>query len=187
MLSATPAAPDDDALMQRAAAGDEVAYGVLVERYQRRLRGFCRVMLRDEVVAYDLAQDVFLKIWSSRAKYRARGRFKEFLFIVARNTCRSYARKRAVYDLLGFSSGIEQLERASVADAPEQEQQLRSVELALLRLPERFRVPLTLRFVEGLDYAQIARVIGRTESAARSRIFYGLKQLAALMPEEVLP
>ena len=185
MLSAAPPPPDDDALMLRAAAGDEAAYGVLVERYQRRLRGFCRVMLRDEVVAYDLAQDVFLKIWASRSKYRARGRFKEFLFIVARNTCRSYARKRAVYDLLGLSPGIEL--QANAADAPEQEAQLRSIELALLRLPERFRVPLTLRFVEGLDYAQIARVIGRTESAARSRIFYGLKQLVALMPEEVLP
>lgn len=184
--TSTPAGPDDDALMARAAQGDERAYAELMERYERRVRGFCRLLLRDEASAYDLAQDVFLKVWARRAHYRPQGRFKEFLFMVARNTCRSHARKRAVFDLLGVWVGSEQLERVAVA-APTtsvHDERLHCLELALLRLPERFRVPLTLRFVEGLDYAAIARVIGRTESAARSRVFYGLKLLSGLIPEE---
>jgi RNA polymerase sigma-70 factor (ECF subfamily) len=172
----------DDALMTRAASGDQRAYVELVERYERRVRGFCRVLVRDEVVAYDLAQDVFMKVWARRAQYRPRGRFKEYLFTVARNTCRSYVRKRAVFELLGLRKGFEP---AVAAEEPEREERLHSLELALLRLPEHFRVPISLRFVDGLDYAAIARVIGRSESAARSRVFYGLKQLAALLPEEV--
>jgi RNA polymerase sigma-70 factor (ECF subfamily) len=174
---------DDDALMCLAAAGQTQAYVALVERYQRRIRGFCRMLVRDEVVAYDLAQDVFLKIWAKRAGYRARGRFKEFLFTVARNACRSYGRRRVMYELLGFAAQPEPtLEREDC----EREQRLQCIEAALLSLPERFRVPLSLRFVEGLDYAEIARVIGRSESAARSRVFYGLKQLSALMPPELM-
>jgi RNA polymerase sigma-70 factor (ECF subfamily) len=174
--------------MMLAAAGQQRAFVELVERYQRRVRGFCRVLLRDEAMAYDLAQEVFLKVWARRAQYRPQGRFKEFLFTVARNTCHSYTRKRAVFELFGLSPSSEQLERAQPASSEdsEREARLQSLEVALLRLPERFRVPLTLRFVDGLDYAEIAGVIGRTESAARSRVFYGLKQLAALIPEEWL-
>ena len=194
-LSVVPARPApetagarrDDALMALAAAGQKEAYVELVERYQRRVRGFCRVLLRDESMAYDLAQDVFLKIWARRAHYRAQGRFQEFLFSVARNTCRSYARRRALFELLGLSPGAEPLEGARLVgcDEHERDERLQNLEHALLRLPERFRVPLSLRFLEGLDYAEIARVIGRTESAARSRVFYGLKQLSALLPPEV--
>ena len=184
-----PEGPDDDTLMMRAAGGDEHAFGELVERYQRRIRGFCRLLLRDEVTAHDLAQEVFLKVWARRAHYRACGRFKEFLFCVARNACRSYVRKRALLELFGLADTLEPLQAArfEATDDSERDDRLQLIERALLRLPERFRVPLTLRFTEGLDYAQIARVIGRTESAARSRVFYGLKQLALQLPEEVLP
>jgi len=73
--------------------------------------------------------------------------------------------------------GVEELEEA---------QTLALVSAALHRLPDKFRVPLALRFVEGMPYDEIAQVIGRTPSAARSRVFYGLKSLAALVPQEVL-
>lgn len=75
--SEDPDAPADDALMQRAAVGDTHAFCELIERYQARVRGFCRVLLRDEVLAYDLSQEVFLKIWTHRGRYRGEGRFKE--------------------------------------------------------------------------------------------------------------
>jgi RNA polymerase sigma-70 factor, ECF subfamily len=177
---------DDDALMTLAAAGRTSAYVVLVERYERRLRGFCRLLVRDEAQAYDIAQEVFLKIWKRRERYQPRGRFKEFLFAVARNECRSFSRKRAVLELFGLARLPEPCESSwPLPDETPNEVRLQLVEAALTRVPEKFRIPLTLRFVEGLSYAEIARVIGRTESAARSRVFYGLKALSALMPAEM--
>lgn len=169
--------PGDDVLMARAAAGQETAFGELVERYERRVRGFCRMMVQDDALAYDLAQDVFLKIWKRRAHYRGQGRFKEFVFTVARNECRSALRRRTLFEWLGLSAQAEHSAELHADDAPDE--RLQVIAAALLRLPERFRVPLTLRFVEELSYAEIARVIGRTESAARSRVFYGLKELAS--------
>jgi len=56
--------------------------------------------------------------------------------------------------------------------------------LALSQLDEKLRDALVLRYFNDLSYDEIAAVIGRTPSTARSRIFYGLKRLAELLPKE---
>jgi len=178
----------DDALMALAAQDNEGAYVTLVRRYERRIRAFCRLLLRDEVLAADVAQEVFLKVWEKRRDYRAGGRMKEYLFTIARHHCQSAARKRAVRAWLGLDEvPEEQLQRPHEgAEALAEAQTFAMVAAALHRLPDKFRVPLALRFVEGMPYEEIAQVIGRTPSAARSRVFYGLKSLAELLPAEVL-
>lgn len=180
-----PAASDplsDDALMVRVAAGSTTAFVSLIERHQAALRRFCAAACGDGEAARDLAQDTFLELWRIRAGYRPEGRFKALLFTIARNKCRSFSRRRRVARLFGARAEPDRVIDPR-SDRPEEE---RLVAAALQRLPERFRTPLMLRFVEELPYEQIAKVIGRTESSARSRVFYGLKELAALLPPEVL-
>jgi RNA polymerase sigma-70 factor (ECF subfamily) len=189
--TSTPApgqALSDDALMALAARDDQAAYVSLVRRYERRIRSFCRLLLRDEVSAHDVAQDVFLKVWEKRREYRPNGRMKEYLFTIARHHCQSAARKRTVRAWFGLDEvPEEQLQPVPApSDALVEAQTMALVAAALHRLPDKFRVPLALRFVEGMPYEEIAQVIGRTPSAARSRVFYGLKSLAALLPPEVL-
>lgn len=178
----------DDALMALAAQDDQGAFVSLVRRYERRIRAFCRLLLRDEALAHDLAQEVFLKVWERRREYRPGGRMKEYLFTIARHHCQSAARKRAVRAWLGLEEvPEEQLQQPPAGvEALSEAQTFALVASALHRLPDKFRVPLALRFVEGMPYEEIAQVIGRTPSAARSRVFYGLKSLAALLPAEVL-
>jgi RNA polymerase sigma-70 factor, ECF subfamily len=178
----------DDALMALAARDDHAAFVTLLRRYERRIRAFCRLLLRDEILSTDVAQDVFLKVWEKRRDYKPGGRMKEYLFTIARHHCQSVARKRAVRAWLGLEDvPEEQLQRPpEIVEALTEAQALALVSAALHRLPDKFRVPLALRFVEGMPYDEIAQVIGRTPSAARSRVFYGLKSLAALVPEEVL-
>lgn len=181
-------AVSDDALMALAAQDDQAAYVSLVRRYERRIRSFCRLLLQDDVAAYDVAQDVFLKVWEKRREYRPNGRMKEYLFTIARHHCQSAARKRTVRAWLGLDDvPEEQLQHAPAgSEALAEAQTMALVSAALQRLPDKFRVPLALRFVEGMPYEEIAQVIGRTPSTARSRIFYGLKSLAAILPAEVL-
>jgi RNA polymerase sigma-70 factor (ECF subfamily) len=174
--------------MALAAQDNEAAYVTLVRRYERRIRAFCRLLLRDDILAADTAQEVFLKVWEKRRDYRPGGRMKEYLFTIARHHCQSAARKRSVRVWLGLDEVPEdQLQRPhDGAEAMEEAQTFAMVAAALHRLPDKFRVPLALRFVEGMPYEEIAQVIGRTPSAARSRVFYGLKSLAELLPAEVL-
>lgn len=177
---------DDDALLQLAATGDVRAFEEIVRRHEQHLRRFCRLLVRDDALARDLAQESFLRVWQVRATYRPEGRLRELLLATARNLCRSHHRKEAVRTLFGLTRAQAE-PRVSDGDGLEEKERTVLVARALEQLPEKFRTPLALRFVEELSYEEIARVIGRTESAARSRVFYGLKALAALLPPEMLP
>jgi RNA polymerase sigma-70 factor, ECF subfamily len=179
------AEPSDDRLMAEAAAGRPSSFTQLVARHEARVRRFCLLLLKDPALADDVAQEVFLRLWEARARYRSEGRLRELLFTMARNGCRSAGRKAAIRSLFASLVGTPDPEppRDELAEA-EEHALLRS---ALEKLPEQFRVPLVLRFVEELPYEEIARVIGRTPSAARSRVHYGLKALGELLPPEVMP
>ncbi len=178
--------PSDDELMALAMAGRTAAFTRLVERHQSAARRVCSVICHDETLARDVAQDVFLQVWRLRSEYRPRGRFREFLFTLVRNQAQKSLRKRKLLSLFGLAPEPRDEPVAdSEVESLEQEQLRVLVAAALKRLPEQFRLPLVLRFVEELSYEEIAAVIARTPSAARSRVHYGLKALNELLPEEV--
>ena len=179
-----PEVAGDDALMLRVAAGEHDAFRTLVDRHQTAVRRFCRTIAGDQTHAHDAAQETFLRLWSARERYVARGKFTAYLFTLARNVSRSMTRRRRVLQWFGHDSeaqtGID-AETAMIAG-----ESTRLVTVALDRLPERFRTPLILRFIEGLGYDEIAEVIGRTPSTARSRVHYGLAALRERLPDEVM-
>ncbi|MBI4821520.1 MAG: RNA polymerase sigma factor [Deltaproteobacteria bacterium] len=178
--------PSDDAIMLALQAGDRRALADLARRHQGPVRRFCTAMLLDEQLARDVAQEVFFRIWVRRGSYEPQGKLRAWIFTIARNECRSMNRRRFWRSLLPMS--LSAIDPALPADEVlERNSQEALVRAALGRLPEKFRVPLILRFVEELDYEQIAQVIGRTPSAARSRVHYGLEALAELLPPEVKP
>lgn len=177
------AAPSDDDLVLAAAAGDTTAFETLVARHEVALKRFCRSIVGDEEAARDAAQETFVKLWRARLRYRAEGRFLGFLFTLARNTARSTVRRRVVRSWFG----LDEVPSAAPGERLDRQETTALVQGALARLPENLRTPLVLRFIEELSYDDIAEVIGRTPTAARSRVHYGLKALEALLPQEVRP
>ncbi|MFT3706300.1 MAG: sigma-70 family RNA polymerase sigma factor [Archangium sp.] len=173
--------------MGLAALSDQRAFVELVRRYEAQVRTLCACLTGNEAIAAELAQDTFLEVWNARERYRPEGRFKELLYMVARNRCRSHARKKWWRQWLPFDETPEDSlpTHASPDELRAGQERDALVRQALSKLPEKFRLPLTLRYVDELDYAAIARIIERTESAARSRVMYGLQALAALLPPEV--
>jgi RNA polymerase sigma-70 factor, ECF subfamily len=184
-----PTASSDDYLMGLVAADQEQAFAELVQRYQPRLQRFCEVLLKDRTAAIDATQDVFSRLWEHRRRYRPQGRLRELLFMMARNHCRSAGRKRWVRSWIPLDespSALDVTEPHGTEGSLERNERQMLVAQALGKLPEKFRIPLALRFLEEMPYEEIARIIGRTNSAARSRIHYGLQELAALLPDEVV-
>jgi RNA polymerase sigma-70 factor, ECF subfamily len=179
-----PAEPGDEALME---AGTAAAFEQLVRRHYARVVRFCQRSTGSDAIAEELAQETFVRLWRARARYEPTAGFRVFLYTVARNLCRATHRDEGRRGLRSVSLEPERL--ALVADdAPlahaevERRQDAQRVHQALARLPEVQREALVLRMIEGLDYREIAAVLGRSESTLRSQVFYGLKSLKELLP-----
>jgi len=172
---------DDDALMLLASAGRTDAFAVLVARYVKRLSNLCAKLVCDARVGEELAQESWLQVWAARGKYQPGGRFTVYLFTVARNRCRNHLRdgkRRARW--LESDLAIDQLPDGAAPgqlDALLDAERRRRVSLAIATLPDTLREVVLFRFSEGLDYPDIARIVGRTESAIRSRVYLAMAQL----------
>ncbi len=173
---------DDEALMTRARTGDRVAFEALTRRYYAAVVRFCQRSASQG--AEDLAQETFVRVWNARARYETRQGFRVYLYTIAQNVCRSAARGEG-------RRHLQLVEPEALAERPDQQplassqlevlQSHQSVQHALTQLPEAQREVLVLRLSEGLDYAEISQILGRSESTLRSQAFYGLKTLKKMV------
>ena len=85
----------DAALMLRVKRGDRAAFAELVEKYKQPVMNFVFRTLRDETEAEDVAQNVFLQVYKSRARYERTAKFSTWLFTIARNLCLNELRRRS--------------------------------------------------------------------------------------------
>ena len=168
-----PSSLTDDELMERVSStDDDRAYSELYRRHARRLMGFFfRQTGKDEALAADLVQDVFLRIWTSRNKFSGTG-FSTWLFTISFNLLKNHFRHdehRRQYET------IVTRQQDIVADARIIEQiDNRAFDLALQRelekLPSEGRLLFSLRFEEELTVRQIAEVMALPEGTVKSRL-----------------
>jgi len=171
----------DDELM-RLAAGDLVeAFDELVNRHAGPLRAFCSRMLRNPARGDDVAQEVFVEIWRTRARYEPQGRFRGFLFTAARNRC-----LRAIRDQrLPVEPVVESLDpTASQLDALLEAERRRRVADHIEQLSPKLREAIWLRFSADLDFDEVARAARCPVETARSRVFLALKRLRKVLGDE---
>jgi RNA polymerase sigma-70 factor (ECF subfamily) len=182
---------DDDALMLLAAAGRSDAFALLVRRHGARLANLCAKLLCDRLVGEEVAQESWLQVWSARGKYQPGGQFPVYLFTVARNRCRNQLRDRQRRGRwVGLEPGPDEApdrDAADHLDALIERERRRRVNEAIATLPPALREVLLFRFSEGLDYADIARIVGRTESGVRSRVYLAMERLRAQLSRKVEP
>ncbi len=170
----------DEELMLLAGVSDSRAFEVLVRRHLPRLSRYCAKYVGQAAEGEELAQEVLVRLWDARHEYRPRAPFAVFLFTIARNLCRNRARD-AGRRLRWESPESDMPESipggASHVDVLLEREAQRHVRQAVLELPEKFREVLLLRFDQGLEYPEIARIVGRPEATVRSRVFHALKKV----------
>jgi RNA polymerase sigma-70 factor (ECF subfamily) len=168
----------DEELMLLAGASDTRAFELLVRRHLPRLSRYCAKSVGQVAEGEELAQEVLVRVWDARRDYRPRAPFTVFLFTIARNLCRNRARdagRRLHWESSNMPEPTEG--GASHMDALLEREAQRHVRQAVLELPEKFREVLLLRFDQGLEYPEIARIVGRPEATVRSRVFHALKKV----------
>jgi RNA polymerase sigma-70 factor (ECF subfamily) len=172
---------DDEQLMVLAVGGEKAAFAVLVGRYMPRVTKYCARFVGQLATAEELAQEIFVEVWVRRGRYRAQGKFVVFLFTLARHRCLNRLRdegRRRRRDLDADAGGV-----ATGACAPDQldalleRERQRRVQVALLGLSTKLREVVLLRFDQGLDYPDVARILGCSESTTRSRVRLAMQWL----------
>jgi len=179
---------DDAELMLRVKAGDDSAFEILVNRHKRRVINTVHRFLGRTDEAEDLAQDVFLNIYRSAARYEPQAKFTTYLYRIVVNRCINHARRGKIARFFGLESpgserhpGAVTLEPVSTAPGPEQEAERRqtaeTVNRAVLALPERQRLAVILRHYLGMDYAEIGATLSLSLPAVKSILHRGMATL----------
>jgi RNA polymerase sigma-70 factor, ECF subfamily len=174
-------------LMLRVRRGDAESFDELLRRYRAPLISFFARMVRDRGLAEDLAQEVFLRVYRSRERYRPDARFTTWLYRIATNLALNALRdRRALRAEVSTAEGESEPEAARVADhRPTIEETLIESERvgrilrAIEALPENQCAAVILHKYQGIDHRQIARVLGVSESAVKSLLFRAYENLRA--------
>jgi RNA polymerase sigma-70 factor (ECF subfamily) len=183
----------DIRLMLRVRANEAGAFEELVELYQHRLVAVMHHLVGNAEEAEDLAQEVFLRVYRARQKYRPRAKFSTWLFTIANNLALNHLRSRSrkpVVPLTVNDSGplgprpAEQLVRDQAAQPVHrlQQQELAAlVQQAIQGLNERQRAAVILNKFEDMNYAEIAEVMGLTTKAVKSLLSRARTNLRAAL------
>ncbi len=171
----------DHELVAAVADGDEVAFQEIVRRYRTPITNFVYRMLNDYDMAVDLAQETFLRVYTSASRYEANYNFSTYIYRIASNLAISEIRKRKrrkVVSFFGMFGGSDEDavefdpadDRPLAEDALLSDERTRAVTRAVATLPEKYRTAVVLRDIEGHSYDEIARILGLSEGTVKSRI-----------------
>ena len=166
----------DGELARAAAAGDQAAYGLLVERHGDTARRVALSILRDEHDADDAAQDGLVAAWRALERFDPARSFRPWLMRIVVNAARDMARRRSVRQ-----TEVVSPDAPATGVSPEQDTEralLRDhLRRALATLPERQRLVVTLFDAEGFSHAEIADLVGSPEGTVRSELFHARRAL----------
>jgi RNA polymerase sigma-70 factor (ECF subfamily) len=170
----------DEDVMERCAMGSEAAFRALVQRYRTRIMNLVCRFINDRDRAEEISQEVFLRVFRNRERYRKSGKFSTWIFTIAvnltKNEIRSRVRHRGTFSLDAMeeeSSG----QGVTFPDAkPLPDEDLNAHEIgqkvaeALRKIPARYREAVVLRDVEGLSYEEVGQILRIPGGTVRSRI-----------------
>jgi len=177
----------DAELMLRVRDGDTLSFGLLLDRHRTPVVHFLYRMVQNQAVAEELAQEVFLRIYRSRERYEPTAKFTTWLFRIATHLGLNWIRdgkKEKGQESLNEDL-IDGVERQVADDQPTIEQdmlyevKLREVRDAIGMLPAKQRAAVMMHKYEELEYSQIAKALGCSESAVKSLLFRAYETLRA--------
>jgi RNA polymerase sigma-70 factor (ECF subfamily) len=165
--TAIPRANDDTPLVLRAIRRDQEAFGELYDRHVVRVYRHIYYMVGNAAEAEDLTAQAFLRAWEAIERYQVRGApFVSWLLRIAHNLGVSYLRSKR--DSSELHDGIvDTKERRDPEWSYQQTAEEELVREAILTLREEQRQVIILRFIEDLDYKEVAEIIGKSVAAIR--------------------
>ncbi|MDC0712957.1 sigma-70 family RNA polymerase sigma factor [Stigmatella sp. ncwal1] len=190
-------ATDDLTLVKRVRDGDQRAFKLLVERYQRKVYAVALGMLKDKEEAMDVSQEAFVKVYKYLDHFKGDSSFYTWLYRITVNICIDLIRKRA-----GAGGEAVEFDETQVMDVSQanigalgsrlgtnpQKSALRrelaeKIQEALATVPEKHRAILLLREIEGMSYEELSRTLDIPKGTVMSRLFHARTKVQKILSE----
>jgi len=184
-MEAVAALDRDAELMLRVREGDDTSFALLLERHRGPVVHFLYRMVQNPSVSEELAQEVFLRVYRSRATYEPTAKFTTWLFRIATHLALNWVRdgkKEKGHESLDEQvvEGVDRQVRdrqPTIEQAMLYEVKMTEVRQAIEALPAKQRAAVLMHKYEELEYAQIARALNCSESAVKSLLFRAYESL----------
>ena len=178
----------DRQLVERAQRGDKQAFGLLVQKYQRKLGRLLSRFIRDPAEVEDVAQEAFVKAYRALPAFRGDSAFYTWLYRIGINTAKNYlmALGRRVptsteveaEEAEGFDDGGQLRDINTPESVALSNEIARTVNATIEKLPEELRRAIQMRELEGMSYEDIAQAMGCPIGTVRSRIYRAREAIA---------
>jgi RNA polymerase sigma-70 factor (ECF subfamily) len=184
-MTAVAALERDAELMVRVREGDSASFALLLERHRVPVIHFVYRMVSNQAIAEELAQEVFLRVYRSRASYEPTAKFTTWLFRIATHLALNWIRdRRNEKGQESLDDPIEEGVPRQVADRDLTVEQcmirqakMREIRQAIDTLPAKQKAAVLMHKYQELEYSQIAGVLGCSESAVKSLLFRAYESL----------
>jgi len=167
-------------LLLRLKDGDDLALNALMDRWRKPLLGYLYRTIGDYETAADLSQEVFVRVYRSRRKYRSSGSASSYLFTVAANLARNHFRWRKRHPEAELTDAVtSHLQSESAGSDPsanlERDEAGAKVRDSVQRLPEKLRTPVILFHFNELPQSEIAEILSCSEKTVETRLYRARK------------
>jgi RNA polymerase sigma-70 factor (ECF subfamily) len=178
----------DQQLVERVQRGDKQAFGLLVQKYQRKLARLLSRFIRDPAEVEDVAQEAFIKAYRALPSFRGDSAFYTWLYRIGINTAKNHLvamGRRAPTSTevdADEAEGLDEGEQLRDINTPESvllsNEIARTVNATIEKLPEELRKAIQMREIEGMSYEDIAAAMNCPIGTVRSRIFRAREAIA---------
>ena len=180
-----PALEADTDLMLRVREGDGGSFELLLHRHRATVINHLHRLVHNHAIAEELAQDVFVRVYRSRERYEPTAKFTTWLFRITTNVAlnwrRDTRRHQAELGIDELSTGVRKFEfedrRPRMDEKLIRDHKAKEVQSAIRALPEKQLAAVIMHKYEGMDYAEIARVLNCSVAALKSLLFRAYENL----------
>ena len=173
---------DEGALIERCRAGDDAAFGELVDRYKDLVYGLIYRLTSDRSRVDDLAQDVFLKVHRGLPYFRGEARLSTWIYRIVQNVC-SQARATKLPEV-SYDQGADgrPLREPATVDRSAQDLELRDrLEKAIAQLPQSYRMLIAAHYLQGVQYEALAEALNIPLGTVKTHLYRAKRRLRELL------
>lgn len=171
---------DDFSLIKNFIDGEESAFSELVKRHKDKVRNIIYVTLSNNDAIDDIAQEVFITVYKHLKSFRFESQFTTWLYRITINKCKDHLRKKNIRKIFLPLKDDEE-EGTALGSINENTDIKHIVRDAIASLPDKLRIPIVLKDLEGFSYQEIADTMDCEIGTVKSRIFRGREALKNIL------